>query len=79
MLHDENNKWISAAEYQTGAYQVSDSLYANFIKNSLPYYLMSLRKGKQTGDYSEADKILAAFPPKPEKPRERSITSRPES
>jgi len=61
LLHDENNKWISAAEYQTGAYQVSDSLYANFIKNSLPYYLMSLRKGKQTGDYSEADKILAAF------------------
>lgn len=61
LLHDENNKWISGTEFRTGEYQVNDSLYANFIKNALPYYLMSLQKGKVTGDFTEADKIMAAF------------------
>ncbi|GMN15914.1 cytochrome c biogenesis protein CcsA [Croceitalea sp. MTPC9] len=61
LLNDENNKWISAVEYRGGQYQVSDSLYGNFIKNAIPYYLMSLRKALNTGDYSEADKLLAAF------------------
>ena len=36
LLNDENNKWISAMEYRGGQYQVSDSLYANFIKNAMP-------------------------------------------
>ncbi len=61
LLNDENNKWISALEYRGGQYQMSDSLYANFVKNALPYYLMSLQKAQQTGDYSEADKLLEAF------------------
>ncbi|MDO6518058.1 cytochrome c biogenesis protein CcsA [Zobellia uliginosa] len=61
LLNDENNKWISAVEFRGGQYQVSDSLYANFIKNSLPYYLMTLRKAKETGDYTDADKLLEAF------------------
>jgi cytochrome c-type biogenesis protein CcsB len=61
LLNDENNKWISAVEYRGGQYQVTDSLYANFIKNALPYYLVTLRKAKQSGDYAEADKLLAAF------------------
>ncbi len=61
LLNDENNKWISAVEYRGGQYQVTDSLYANFIKNALPYYLMTLQKAKQSGDYAEADKLLAAF------------------
>ncbi|WP_026810800.1 cytochrome c biogenesis protein CcsA [Arenibacter latericius] len=61
LLNDENNKWISAVEYRGGQYQVSDSLYSNFIKNAVPFYLMSLEKAVQTGDYSEADKLLAAF------------------
>ncbi len=61
LLNDENNKWISALEYRSGQYQVADSLYGNFIKNAIPYYLMSLQRGKETGDYSEADKLLAAF------------------
>nr|WP_194531177.1 cytochrome c biogenesis protein CcsA [Zobellia roscoffensis] len=61
LLNDENNKWISAIEYRGGQYQVSDSLYANFIKNSVPYYLMTLRKAKETGDYTNADKLLDAF------------------
>lgn len=61
LLNDENNKWISAVEYRGGQFQVSDSLYANFIKNAVPFYLMSLEKAVNTGDYSEADKLLAAF------------------
>ncbi len=61
LLNDENNKWISAIEYRGGQYQVSDSLYANFIKNAMPYYLMTLGKAQQSGDYNEADKLLAAF------------------
>jgi len=61
LLNDENNKWISAVEYRSGQYQVSDSLYANFIKNSVPYYLMTLRQANETGDYADADKLLEAF------------------
>ncbi|NER11467.1 cytochrome c-type biogenesis protein CcsB [Muriicola jejuensis] len=61
LLDDENNKWISATEFRSGRFQVSDSLYANFIRNVVPYYLMSLREAKVTGDYTEADKILKAF------------------
>ncbi len=61
LLNDENNKWISAIEYRGGQFQVSDSLYANFIKNSVPYYLMTLRNANETGDYADADKLLDAF------------------
>ncbi len=59
--NDENNKWISAIEYRSGSYQVSDSLYGNFIKNGFPYYLMSLRNSIETGDYSESNKVLEAI------------------
>ncbi|TRZ42316.1 cytochrome c biogenesis protein CcsA [Robertkochia solimangrovi] len=58
---DANNKWISAPEFRKGEFQVKDSLYANFINNSLSFYLMSLREAKVSGDYSRADKILEAF------------------
>ncbi|MFS4468435.1 cytochrome c biogenesis protein CcsA [Maribacter sp. 2210JD10-5] len=61
LLNDENNKWISAVEYRGGQYQVADSLYANFIKNAMPYYLMTLGKAQKSGDYTQADKLLAAF------------------
>ncbi|MFS4455568.1 cytochrome c biogenesis protein CcsA [Maribacter sp. 2304DJ31-5] len=61
LLNDENNKWISTVAYRGGQYPVADSLYANFIKNSIPYYLMTLQKAKETGDYSVADKLLDAF------------------
>ena len=61
LLNDENNKWISAVEYNSGQYQVSDSLYSNFIRNAVPYYLIAVRQGLQTGDYREADKLLEAF------------------
>ncbi|UCD60550.1 MAG: cytochrome c biogenesis protein CcsA [Flavobacteriaceae bacterium] len=61
LLNDENNKWVSAVEYRSGQYTVSDSLYANFIKNAVPYYLHSLQWAIANDDYSEADKLLAAF------------------
>ncbi len=61
LLNDENNKWISAVEYRGGQYQIADSLYGNFVKNAVPYYLMSLQQAQQTGDYGEADKLLKAF------------------
>ena len=61
LLNDENNKWISAIEYRTGQFSVSDTLYGNFIKNAVPYYLMSVQNGLRIGDYAEADKLLEAF------------------
>ena len=61
LLNDENNKWISAVEFRSGRYQVSDTLYANFIRNAVPYYLMSLQRAVGEGNYSEADKLLEAF------------------
>lgn len=61
LLNDENNKWISSTEFRGGDYEIQDSLYANFIRNSKRYYLMTLRKAKESGDYSEADKMLEAF------------------
>ncbi|MBC2840394.1 cytochrome c biogenesis protein CcsA [Robiginitalea sp. SC105] len=61
LVDDPNNKWISALEFRSGQFAVQDSLYANFIRNSVPFYLSSLEKGSRTGDYSEADKLLAAF------------------
>src|SRR5690606_1938310 len=58
---DENNKWISSVDLQNGRLNIKDSLYSNFVKNSIPFYLMALREAKTTGDYSKADKILEAF------------------
>ena len=61
LLDDENNKWISAVEYRSGKFQVTDSLYGNFIRNAVPFYLMTLKKAIQNGDYTQADKLLEAF------------------
>lgn len=61
LLHDDNNKWISALEYRSGKFEIQDSLYGNFVKNAIPYYLMTLQKSKESGNYSEASKLLAAF------------------
>ena len=61
LLDDENNKWISAVEYRAGQYHVSDSLYGNFIRNAVPYYLMTLQKSIGSGNYADADKLLEAF------------------
>ncbi len=61
LLNDENNKWISAVEYRGGQYQVQDSLYSNFIRNAMPYYLNSLQQSIASGDYSQPDRLLEAF------------------
>ena len=61
LLNDENNKWISAIEYRSGQYQVQDSLYSNFIRNAMPYYLNSLQQSIVTGDYSQPDRLVEAF------------------
>ncbi len=61
LLDDENNKWISAVEYRSGKFQVNDSLYSNFIRNAIPFYLMTLKKAIENEDYTQADKLLAAF------------------
>ena len=59
--NDENNKWISNYDYRQGNYKIKDSLYDNFIKNGFKVYLYTLNKAKQTGDFTEASKLLAAF------------------
>ncbi len=59
--NDENNKWISSADYRDSKYNIKDSLYANFVKNGFRAYLYTLNAAKNTGDFSEADKLLEAF------------------
>jgi len=61
LLNDDNNKWISAVEYRSGQYHVSDSLYSNFIRNSMPYYLGTLRSAKTSNDYTQSNQLLEAF------------------
>lgn len=59
--NDQNNKWISTFDYQQNNIKVEDSLYSNFIKNGFRAYLYTLNQAKQTGDFSQASKLLAAF------------------
>ncbi len=59
--NDEGNKWISSFEYKHESHKVKDSLYGNFIKNGFRAYLYTLNQSKQSGDFSEATKLLAAF------------------
>lgn len=61
LLNDENNKWISPLEYRSGQFQVQDSLYANFMQNSVLYYRNSLQSAIQTGNYETPDRLLEAF------------------
>ncbi len=60
---DENNKWISANEYRKEHYKekIKDTIYQSFVNQSFNLYLYRLNNAKQSGDYSEADKILEAF------------------
>ncbi|WOD43713.1 cytochrome c biogenesis protein CcsA [Hwangdonia lutea] len=62
--NDYNNKWISAYDYRTDKEinsKIEDSLYGNFVKNGFRAYLFTLNKSKQSGDFSEASKLLEAF------------------
>ncbi|MCV6629213.1 MAG: cytochrome c biogenesis protein CcsA [Flavobacteriaceae bacterium] len=60
LLNDDNNKWVSPVDFNSGKFE-QDSLYGNFIKNAIPYYLMNLRSAQKTGDYTGADKMLQAL------------------
>ncbi|MFL1011552.1 cytochrome c biogenesis protein CcsA [Flavisericum labens] len=59
--NDDNNKWISAYDYRKDSSKISDSLYGNFVKNGFRTYLFTLNQAKQTGNFSEAEKLLEAF------------------
>ena len=61
LLNDDNNKWISPLDFRGGQYVVGDSLYANFINNSLPYYKGILQQAIATKDYTQANNFLAAL------------------
>lgn len=52
---DQNNKWLSPIEIKDAGYRATDSVIANQI---FPAYLLSLKKGRLSGDYSDADKVL---------------------
>ena len=60
---DENNKWISANEYRKEHYKekIKDTIYQSFVNQSFNLYLYRLNSAKQSGDFSEAVKILDAF------------------
>ncbi|GGD06926.1 cytochrome c biogenesis protein CcsA [Hyunsoonleella pacifica] len=59
--NDDNNKWISNYEYRLDPTKIKDSLYSNFVKNGFRAYLFTLNEAKQTGDFTEATKLLEAF------------------
>jgi len=56
-----NNKWITPYAFREGAYPVKDSLYGNFINTGFKAYLYMLNQGKQSGDFTESDKLLDAI------------------
>lgn len=57
-INDPNNTWVSPIVANDGGHRATDSVVANQI---FPAYLLSLRKAKIDGDYSDADKILAGI------------------
>ncbi|WP_345276068.1 cytochrome c biogenesis protein CcsA [Litoribaculum gwangyangense] len=59
--NDDNNTWISTFDYSNDPSKIQDSLYSNFIKNGFKTYLYTLNRAKQTGDFSQSDKLLEAF------------------
>ncbi|WP_248722602.1 cytochrome c biogenesis protein [Seonamhaeicola sp. ML3] len=59
--NDSKNTWISSYDYRMGQYEIQDSLYGSFIKNGFTAYLVKLNEAKRNGDFSDAEKLLAAF------------------
>ncbi|TYA78433.1 cytochrome c biogenesis protein CcsA [Seonamhaeicola marinus] len=59
--NDPKNTWISSYDYKFGQHNIQDSLYGSFIKNGFQAYLVTLNRAKQTGDFTEVDKLLTAF------------------
>ena len=56
--NDENNRWISPGEVRDTKFVGVDSLYVN---NVIPLYMTSLRQGKLTQDYAQADQLLESL------------------
>jgi cytochrome c-type biogenesis protein CcsB len=56
--NDVNNKWVSLQEVPEINFEGVDSLYVN---NVLPLYFSSLRQGKSTQDYTQADQLLESL------------------
>ena len=56
--NDVNNRWISLPEVAETKLQGVDSLYVN---NVIPLYFASLRQGKTTDDYTQADQLLESI------------------
>ena len=56
--NDEGNRWISLPEVREIELQGVDSLYVN---NVIPLYFSSLRQGKATQDYTQADQLLESL------------------
>lgn len=55
---DEGNKWVSYPELNQANLKGMDSLYA---RNILPLYFDSLKKARQTGDYSQSKEFLQSI------------------
>lgn len=56
--NDDNNKWVSFPEAQTAGFKGVDSVLTSQL---LPAYLQTLRYGRDTGDFTKADEILATL------------------
>jgi cytochrome c-type biogenesis protein CcsB len=56
--NEVNNRWVSLPEVRETNFQGVDSLYVN---NVIPLYFSSLRQGKTTKDYSQADQLLESL------------------
>lgn len=56
--HSDNHRWISHLDYVRDTLLISDAQYKQFVKNALPAYLILVREGINTGDYSRAEKVL---------------------
>ncbi len=55
---DEGNKWVSYPELGEANLRGMDSLYA---KNILPLYFDSLKKARESGDYTQANEFLESI------------------
>ena len=55
---DENNTWIAYSEVAESDLTGMDSVYVSQI---LPMYMTSLRKAKETGDYSQSEQLLESI------------------
>ena len=55
---DKNNKWVSFPELEEANFKGTDSLY---VRNVLPLYFQSLRAGKTSNDYRQAEELLESL------------------